>query len=297
MERERARVFGASAAAVGVAIERLSALGRLIDPLLASAITLPPQGFWERREVGRLESLLPRPHTDLGAPLPAEHPFRTIAAGPAALSTALAPHEIRARRRSARLRARLSGGASGRGRAGRPARFPARAPRHLRRRPARAAQARRDRRPARSRGGGSRAPPRRDHRLPPSHLGRIRRSPCARPWGRPRHQPGGGGRPTCASPATATLWRCCASRAPFPRGHRRGSSPSGILPGPSRRTTRSPSPWAPPPGAPRIGSRSGSSAWSPGTRSTAARATCARCAAASSTCSAASSPPFHRAWP
>jgi phytoene dehydrogenase-like protein len=62
--------------------------------LLASAITLPPNGFWERREVGRLESLLPRPRTDLYAPLDADHPFRVAGAAPAALSTALAPHEI-----------------------------------------------------------------------------------------------------------------------------------------------------------------------------------------------------------
>jgi phytoene dehydrogenase-like protein len=44
--------------------------------------------------VGRFESLLPRTGTDLYAPLAADHPFRAVAAAPAALSTALVPHEI-----------------------------------------------------------------------------------------------------------------------------------------------------------------------------------------------------------
>ena len=79
---------------MGTALARLGELGRLIEPLLASAITLPPHGFWERREVGRFESLLPRPATDLYAPLAGEHPFRAVAAAPAALATALVPHEI-----------------------------------------------------------------------------------------------------------------------------------------------------------------------------------------------------------
>ena len=93
-EREVARAFGATGAAVGAALARLGEVGRLVEPLLASAITLPPHGFWERREVGRFESLLPRPGTDLYAPLAVEHPFRAVAAAPAALSTALVPHEI-----------------------------------------------------------------------------------------------------------------------------------------------------------------------------------------------------------
>lgn len=94
LEREVARAFGASAPAVSGAIERLGALGRLIDPLLASAITLPPRGFWERREVGRFESLLPKTGLDPVAPLGADHPFRTVAAAPAASTVALVPHEI-----------------------------------------------------------------------------------------------------------------------------------------------------------------------------------------------------------
>lgn len=94
LTRELVRGFGPANATVAAAIERLDALGRIIDPLLASAITLPPSGFWERREVARFASLLPRPGNDPFAPLPAEHPFRIMAAAPGALATALIPHEV-----------------------------------------------------------------------------------------------------------------------------------------------------------------------------------------------------------
>jgi phytoene dehydrogenase-like protein len=69
----------------------MDALGRIVEPLLATSMTLPPNGFWERREVGRLESLLPRTGTDPLAPLGTDHPFRAAAAAPAALSTSLVP--------------------------------------------------------------------------------------------------------------------------------------------------------------------------------------------------------------
>ena len=76
------RAFGAAGGSVGSVIERLRDAARLLDPLFASAITIPPNGFWERREVGRLRSLLPKATTDLFAPLPSEHPFRLMAASP-----------------------------------------------------------------------------------------------------------------------------------------------------------------------------------------------------------------------
>ncbi|HVV51546.1 MAG TPA: hypothetical protein VHO06_17890, partial [Polyangia bacterium] len=90
-ERELGRAFGPGAAAVAPALDRLDAVGRLLEPLLATAMTLPPNGFWERREVGRLESLLPRPGSDPLAPLGADHPFRALAAAPGALSVDLTP--------------------------------------------------------------------------------------------------------------------------------------------------------------------------------------------------------------
>ena len=93
-EREVSRAFAAAGGSVANVIERLTDAARLLDPLFASAITLPPNGFWERREVGRLRSLLPKPATDLFAPLPAEHPFRAMAALPAVHDAAFVAHDI-----------------------------------------------------------------------------------------------------------------------------------------------------------------------------------------------------------
>jgi phytoene dehydrogenase-like protein len=92
--RELEREFGGERLAIEAALERVAATSALVEPLLATEITLPPDGFWERREVARLESLLPRRGTDLLAPLPANHPIRAVVAAPAALAGAAAPHEV-----------------------------------------------------------------------------------------------------------------------------------------------------------------------------------------------------------
>jgi phytoene dehydrogenase-like protein len=94
MGRELAREFGGERLAIEAALERITATSALVEPLLATEITLPPDGFWERREVARLESLLPKRGTDLLAPLPANHPMRAVVAAPAALAGAAAPHEL-----------------------------------------------------------------------------------------------------------------------------------------------------------------------------------------------------------
>jgi phytoene dehydrogenase-like protein len=94
LDKELGRAFGATAPMLTAALERLDALGRMSEPILATAMTLPPAGFWERRELGRLESLLPRAGHDPLGPLAADHPFRAMAAAPAALTTALGPSEV-----------------------------------------------------------------------------------------------------------------------------------------------------------------------------------------------------------
>jgi phytoene dehydrogenase-like protein len=93
-EREISRAFGAAAGSVGAIMQRLRDTARVLDPIFASAITLPPNGFWERREVGRLQSLLPRPPVDLFAPLPLEHPFRVMAVSPAIHGAARVAHDV-----------------------------------------------------------------------------------------------------------------------------------------------------------------------------------------------------------
>src|SRR4051794_8356962 len=47
--RELAREFPADRAAIEAALGRMAAASALLDPLLATEITLPPDGFWERR--------------------------------------------------------------------------------------------------------------------------------------------------------------------------------------------------------------------------------------------------------
>jgi phytoene dehydrogenase-like protein len=91
---ELGREFGADRAAIEAVLGRVATVSALLDPLLATEITLPPDGFWERREVGRLESLLPKPGADLLDGLPASHPMRAAIAAPAALSGAVAPNEL-----------------------------------------------------------------------------------------------------------------------------------------------------------------------------------------------------------
>jgi phytoene dehydrogenase-like protein len=91
---ELEREFPADAELIGAAVERLTAASQVLEPLLGSELTLPPDGFWERREVARLEALLPRPGTDLLAPLPAGHPMRAAIAAPGALFSAFGPGDV-----------------------------------------------------------------------------------------------------------------------------------------------------------------------------------------------------------
>ena len=92
--RELTREFPGEVEIIESAIDRLVATSGLLDPLLGTEMTLPPDGFWERREVARLESLLPDPQSDLLAPLPAGHPMRAALSVAGALSTAFTPSEV-----------------------------------------------------------------------------------------------------------------------------------------------------------------------------------------------------------
>ncbi|HVZ74429.1 MAG TPA: hypothetical protein VHJ20_18740 [Polyangia bacterium] len=91
--RELTREFGGERAAIEAALARVAETSAIVDPILSTDITLPPDGFWERREIGRLESLLPKRGTDLLATLPAAHPMRAVLAAPGALFGTVAPGE------------------------------------------------------------------------------------------------------------------------------------------------------------------------------------------------------------
>ena len=68
---------------------RAETLGKVLDPLLTQDVTLPPDGFWERRELGRIRPHLPPPDGDL---LPGASPkTRAFAFAPAALAGDLVP--------------------------------------------------------------------------------------------------------------------------------------------------------------------------------------------------------------
>ena len=91
---ELTREFRADAPLMMAGAARLAETSAILEPLLGSDLTLPADGFWERREVARLESLLPKPGTDLLAPLPPDHPWRAVVAAPAALGSAFGPSDL-----------------------------------------------------------------------------------------------------------------------------------------------------------------------------------------------------------
>ncbi len=91
---ELSREFPAEHATIEPILGRLRATSAILDPLLGSDMTLPPQGFWERRDVSRIQAQLPPADTDLLAPLPATHPIRAGIAALGALSSGLSAAEI-----------------------------------------------------------------------------------------------------------------------------------------------------------------------------------------------------------
>jgi hypothetical protein len=94
--RELGREFPADLAPITQALGRLQETSATLDPILGSDLTLPPDGFWERREVGRVEGQLPPATTDLLAPLAADHPVRAGLTALAALTSGFAPVDLSA---------------------------------------------------------------------------------------------------------------------------------------------------------------------------------------------------------
>jgi hypothetical protein len=91
---ELAREFPADHATIEPILGRLRTTSAILDPLLGSDMTLPPQGFWERRDVSRVQAQLPPAGTDLMAPLPPYHPMRAGIAALGALSSGFSPADI-----------------------------------------------------------------------------------------------------------------------------------------------------------------------------------------------------------
>jgi hypothetical protein len=57
-------------------------------------MTLPPQGFWERRDVSRIQAQLPPADSDLLAPLAPGHPMRAAISALGALSSGFSPADL-----------------------------------------------------------------------------------------------------------------------------------------------------------------------------------------------------------
>lgn len=87
-------VFPDDVAAIASALDNLAAVNARLDPILGSDVTIPPAGFWDRREVARFHGQLPRNDTDLLAPLPTHHPMRAALTAVAALGCGFAPSDL-----------------------------------------------------------------------------------------------------------------------------------------------------------------------------------------------------------
>jgi hypothetical protein len=92
--RELAREFPGETDTITQALGRLQETSATLEPLLGQDLTLPPDGFWERREVSRVENQLPRATTDLLAPLAADHPIRAGLTALAALTSGFAAADL-----------------------------------------------------------------------------------------------------------------------------------------------------------------------------------------------------------
>lgn len=91
---ELTREFPADHATIEPILGRLRATSAILDPLLGSDMTLPPQGFWERRDVSRIQAQLPPADTDLMAPLGPYHPMRAGIAALGALASGYSPADL-----------------------------------------------------------------------------------------------------------------------------------------------------------------------------------------------------------
>jgi hypothetical protein len=75
-------------------LNRVRTISSALDPLFGADITLPPTGFWERRDVSRILGQLPPNDTDDLFPLAADHPLRAGIDVLGAFTTNFAPLHV-----------------------------------------------------------------------------------------------------------------------------------------------------------------------------------------------------------
>jgi hypothetical protein len=87
--RELEREFPRDQAAITAYAARVAAINATLDGVLDQDVTLPPDSFWERRDVAKVDAQLPPADEDLLAALPPGYPYRAVAAAPAWLAADL----------------------------------------------------------------------------------------------------------------------------------------------------------------------------------------------------------------
>lgn len=92
--RELEREFPRDQEAISSYLAQAAEVSGTLEGLLDQDLTLPPDSFWDRREVGRVETRLPRADEDLLAGFPPGHAFRAAALAPALLASDLDPEAL-----------------------------------------------------------------------------------------------------------------------------------------------------------------------------------------------------------
>jgi phytoene dehydrogenase-like protein len=88
--RELARELPSAVGEFDALSAKMSEISNSLEAILNQDLILPPDGFWDRRDANRVGARLPDDETDLGAPLPADHPLRALVRLPAAFAGDLA---------------------------------------------------------------------------------------------------------------------------------------------------------------------------------------------------------------
>jgi hypothetical protein len=90
LERELARELPGEKDALFEAFERAGEVSRVLEPVLGQDVSVPPDGFWERRELARSEPRMPT-EDELLPGVPLGHPARALIALPGALTLGVDP--------------------------------------------------------------------------------------------------------------------------------------------------------------------------------------------------------------
>ncbi len=94
LRRELEREFPKEAPVLDAFVQRAQEVSRVLDTVLGQSISVPPEGFWEKRELRYSETKLAQFAEDPLPGLPEDHPARLVAALPAALTSYADPREL-----------------------------------------------------------------------------------------------------------------------------------------------------------------------------------------------------------